>query len=65
MASQRDRFLADTFHEAAIARDDPGLVVDQVVAKARVLFDMLDEDHSGDIERNEMMHVLQHGSLKD
>jgi hypothetical protein len=36
MAGQRDGFLADAFHEAAIARDHIGLVVDEIVAEARV-----------------------------
>ena len=35
------------------------------VAKARELFDMLDEDRSGEVDRNEMMHALQHEVLRE
>ena len=34
VAGQRDRFLADAFHETAIASDDVGLVVHEFVAEA-------------------------------
>ena len=34
MARQRDRFLADAFHEAAIAGDYPGPVVDEIITEA-------------------------------
>ncbi len=33
MACERDRFLADAFHEAAVASDHVGVVVDDVVAE--------------------------------
>ena len=33
---KREGFLADAFHEAAVTRDDVGVVVDEVVAKLRV-----------------------------
>ena len=34
MAGQRDRFLADAFHQAAVAADHIGVVIDDVVAEA-------------------------------
>ncbi len=34
MAGQGDRFLADAFHQAAVARDDVGEVVDDIAAEA-------------------------------
>ena len=36
MASQRDGFLADAFHEAAIADDHISFVVHKIVAEARI-----------------------------
>ena len=33
MAGQRDRFLADAFHQAAIAGDHVGVVIDQSLPK--------------------------------
>ena len=36
MAGQRDRFVADAFHQIAVAGDDIGLVVDQIVAEAGI-----------------------------
>ena len=36
MAGKRNGFLADAFHQATIARDHIGAVVDEVVAEARV-----------------------------
>ena len=35
MAGERDRFLADAFHQAAVAGDHVGAVVDEIVAEAR------------------------------
>jgi hypothetical protein len=35
MAGKRDRLLADAFHQAAVAGDDIGVVIDQVGAEAR------------------------------
>uniref|UniRef100_A0A0N5A0Q4 Transcriptional regulator n=1 Tax=Parastrongyloides trichosuri TaxID=131310 RepID=A0A0N5A0Q4_PARTI len=34
-AGQRNRFLRHAFHQAAVAGDDPGAVVDQILAEAR------------------------------
>ena len=34
MAGQRDRLLADAFHQAAVAGDDVGVVIDDVAAEA-------------------------------
>ena len=36
MAGQRNRLVADAFHQAAVAGDDVGVVVDDVVAEPRV-----------------------------
>ena len=36
MAGERDRFLRNAFHQAPVPGHDPGPVVDQVVAEARV-----------------------------
>ena len=36
MARQRNRFLADAFHQAAIAGHNPGVVIDQRIAKHAV-----------------------------
>ena len=33
MAGQGDRFLADAFHQAAVAGDDIGVMIDQIVAE--------------------------------
>ena len=35
MAGEIDRLLADAFHQAAVAGDDVGVVIDEVVAEAR------------------------------
>ena len=36
MPGQPDRFVIDALHQAAIARDHPGAVIDQIVAEHRV-----------------------------
>ena len=36
MTGERDRFLADALHEAAIAGDHPGAVIHKLVAEARI-----------------------------
>ena len=36
MAGERDRLLADAFHQAAVAGDDIGVVIDDAVAEPRV-----------------------------
>ncbi len=36
MARERDRLVADAFHQAAVAGDDVGVVVDDVVAEPRI-----------------------------
>src|SRR3546814_8729043 len=36
VAGQRDRLVADAFHEAAVADDAIGVVIDQIVAEAGV-----------------------------
>ena len=36
VTGQRNGFLADAFHEAAVACDHIGLVVDKIIAKARI-----------------------------
>ena len=35
MASQRDRFLAEAFHQAAVAGQDPGPMIHQIAAETR------------------------------
>ena len=35
MAGERDRLLADAFHQAAVAAEDIGVVIDELVAEAR------------------------------
>ena len=36
MTGKTDRFVVDAFHQAAVTRDHPGAVVDDVVAETRV-----------------------------
>ena len=36
MTGKTDRFVVDAFHQAAVTRDHPGAVVDDVVAESRV-----------------------------
>ena len=45
VACQRDRLLADALHQAAIAHEDIGIVVDQVVAELGV-HDPLGQRHA-------------------
>jgi hypothetical protein len=33
MAGERDRFLTDAFHQAAVAAEDPGAMIDEIVAE--------------------------------
>ena len=36
MPGQRDRLVAEAFHQAAVARDHIGVVIDEITAKPRV-----------------------------
>ena len=36
MPGEPDRLVADAFHQIAVAGDDIGLVIDQLVAEARI-----------------------------
>ena len=45
MAGKRDSLLADAFHQAAVAADHIGMVVDEIVAELRV-HDALGERHA-------------------
>ena len=47
MPGQRDRFMADAFHEAAIASNNPGLVIDKIIPEARVQMPLRDRHADG------------------
>ena len=36
MPGEADRLMVDAFHQATIARDNPGAVIDEVIAEGRV-----------------------------
>ena len=45
MTGQRNRFLADAFHQAAVAGDDIGVMIDEVITEMRI-HDALGQRHA-------------------